>query len=82
MLSSGARLRNALLATHPSAPACLRGNAKTGFHQNDANWTNRMILGDRLQVMASLAKREGLRGHVQCIYSDPPYGIKFNSNFQ
>ena len=41
-----------------------------------------MILGDSLQVMASLAEREGLRGQVQCIYIDPPYGIKFNSNFQ
>ncbi|MGA7234522.1 MAG: site-specific DNA-methyltransferase [Bryobacteraceae bacterium] len=41
-----------------------------------------MILGDSLQVMASLAEREGLRGQVQCIYMDPPYGIKFNSNFQ
>ena len=41
-----------------------------------------MILGDSLQVMASLAEREGLRGQVQCIYFDPPYGIKFNSNWQ
>ena len=41
-----------------------------------------MILGDALNVMASLAEREGLRGKVQCIYIDPPYGIKFNSNFQ
>ena len=41
-----------------------------------------MILGDSLQVMASLAEREGLRGKVQCVYFDPPYGIKFNSNFQ
>jgi adenine-specific DNA-methyltransferase len=41
-----------------------------------------MILGDSLHVMASLAEREGLRGKVQCIYFDPPYGIKFNSNFQ
>ncbi len=57
-------------------------NAKTEFYQHDANWTNRMILGDSLQVMASLAEREGLRGKVQCIYLDPPYGIKFNSNFQ
>ena len=56
--------------------------AKTEFYQHDANWTNRMILGDSLQVMASLAEREGLRGQVQCIYLDPPYGIKFNSNFQ
>lgn len=57
-------------------------NAKTEFYQHDANWSNRMILGDSLQVMASLAEREGLRGRVQCIYFDPPYGIKFNSNFQ
>jgi adenine-specific DNA-methyltransferase len=55
---------------------------KTEFYQHDANWTNRMILGDSLQVMASLTEREGLRGKVQCIYIDPPYGIKFNSNFQ
>jgi len=52
------------------------------FYQHDANWSNRMILGDSLQVMASLAEREGLRGQVQCAYIDPPYGIKFNSNFQ
>ncbi len=57
-------------------------DAKTEFYQHDANWSNRMILGDSLQVMASLAEREGLRGKVQCIYLDPPYGIKFNSNFQ
>jgi adenine-specific DNA-methyltransferase len=55
---------------------------KTEFYQHDQNWTNRMILGDSLQVMASLAEREGLRGKIQCIYLDPPYGIKFNSNFQ
>ena len=58
------------------------GEAQTEFYQHDANWSNRMILGDSLQVMASLAEREGLRGKVQCIYIDPPYGIKFNSNFQ
>ena len=57
-------------------------DAQTEFYQHDANWSNRMILGDSLQVMASLAEREGLRGKVQCIYIDPPYGIKFNSNFQ
>ncbi len=56
--------------------------AKTEFYQHEAHWSNRMILGDSLQVMASLAEREGLRGKVQCIYIDPPYGIKFNSNFQ
>jgi adenine-specific DNA-methyltransferase len=58
------------------------GVDKTEFYQHDQNWTNRMILGDSLQVMASLAEREELRGKVQCIYFDPPYGIKFNSNFQ
>jgi adenine-specific DNA-methyltransferase len=58
------------------------GVDKTDFYHHDQNWTNRMILGDSLQVMASLAEREGLRGKVQCIYMDPPYGIKFNSNFQ
>ena len=58
------------------------GADRTDFYQHQANWSNRMILGDSLQVMASLAEREGLRGQVQCIYIDPPYGIKFNSNFQ
>ncbi len=58
------------------------GVDKTEFYQHDQNWSNRLILGDSLQVMASLAEREGLRGKVQCIYLDPPYGIKFNSNFQ
>ncbi len=58
------------------------GADKTDFYQHEQNWSNRMILGDSLQVMASLAEREGLRGKVQCIYFDPPYGIKFNSNFQ
>ena len=57
-------------------------DARTEFYQHDANWSNRMILGDSLQAMASLSEREGLRGKVQCIYIDPPYGIKFNSNFQ
>ena len=58
------------------------GVDRTEFYQHDQNWSNRMILGDSLQVMASLTEREGLRGKVQCIYLDPPYGIKFNSNFQ
>lgn len=58
------------------------GADKTEFYQHEQNWTNRLILGDSLQVMASLAERESLRGQVQCIYFDPPYGIKFNSNFQ
>lgn len=52
------------------------------FYEHDANWSNRMILGDSLQVMASLAEREKLRGKVQMVYIDPPYGIKFGSNWQ
>jgi adenine-specific DNA-methyltransferase len=56
--------------------------AATEFYQHDQHWSNRMISGDSLSVMASLAEREGLRASVQCIYFDPPYGIKFNSNFQ
>src|ERR1700733_5894433 len=59
-----------------------KGVDKTEFYQHDQNWSNRMILGDSLHVMACLAEREGLRGKVQCVYFDPPYGIKFNSNFQ
>lgn len=57
-------------------------DAKTEFYAHDANWANRMILGDSSLVMASLAERENLRGKVQMIYFDPPYGIKFNSNWQ
>ena len=56
--------------------------AEVEFYKHQKKWSNRMILGDGLQVMASLAEREGLKGQVQAIYIDPPYGIKFNSNFQ
>ncbi len=56
--------------------------ARTEFYAHEQNWQNRMILGDALMVMANLAERENLRGKVQCIYMDPPYGIKFNSNWQ
>jgi adenine-specific DNA-methyltransferase len=52
------------------------------FYQHSANWSNRMILGDSLNVMASLSEREALRGKVQMIYIDPPYGVKFGSNWQ
>ncbi len=52
------------------------------FYQHEQNWSNRLILGDSLQVMASLAEKEGLRGKVQMIYIDPPYGIRFGSNWQ
>ena len=56
--------------------------ASAGFYQHEQHWSNRMILGDSLSVMASLAERERLEGKVQCIYFDPPYGIRFNSNWQ
>ncbi|PBB39602.1 site-specific DNA-methyltransferase [Mesorhizobium sp. WSM3868] len=56
--------------------------AEVEFYRHTRKWSNRMILGDALQVMSSLAEREGLKGQVQAIYIDPPYGIRFNSNFQ
>jgi adenine-specific DNA-methyltransferase len=56
--------------------------ARTEFYAHEQNWSNRMILGDSLLVMGSLAERERLRGQVQTIYFDPPYGIRFNSNWQ
>ena len=52
------------------------------FYRHAQNWTNRMILGDSLLVMGSLAEKEGLKGKVQMIYMDPPYGISFRSNWQ
>ena len=58
------------------------GADRTEFYQHEGYWQNRMVLGDSLQVMASLSEREGLQGKVQCIYIDPPYGIRFGSNFQ
>jgi adenine-specific DNA-methyltransferase len=55
---------------------------RVDFYHHDQHWTNRMILGDSLLVMTSLAEKEGLKGKVQTIYLDPPYGIKFGSNWQ
>jgi adenine-specific DNA-methyltransferase len=55
---------------------------KVEFYQHDQKWANRMILGNSLQVMTSLAEKEGFKGKVQMIYIDPPYGIKFGSNWQ
>jgi adenine-specific DNA-methyltransferase len=52
------------------------------FYHHEQNWTNRMILGDSLLVMTSLGEKEGLKGKVQLIYVDPPYGITFDSNWQ
>ena len=55
---------------------------KIDFYHHEQNWTNRLILGDSLLVMNSLSEKEGLRGKVQTIFIDPPYGIKFGSNWQ
>jgi adenine-specific DNA-methyltransferase len=55
---------------------------KVDFYHHEQNWSNRLILGDSLLVMTSLAEKEGLKGKVQAIYLDPPYGIKFGSNWQ
>jgi adenine-specific DNA-methyltransferase len=63
-------------------PEGWKGDATASYYHDEGNWQNRMILGDSLLVMASLAEREGLRGKAQCIYIDPPYGIRFNSNWQ
>lgn len=52
------------------------------YYRHDMNWKNRLIQGDSLLVMNSLLKREGMAGKVQCIYMDPPYGIKYGSNWQ
>ena len=55
---------------------------KVEFYQHQQHWSNRLILGDSLMAMTSLAEKEGLKGKVQTIYFDPPYGIKFGSNWQ
>jgi len=52
------------------------------FYRHEVGWTNRLILGDSLLVMNSLLVKEGMAGKVQMIYMDPPYGIKYSSNFQ
>lgn len=52
------------------------------YYQHSANWRNRLILGDSLLVMNSLLNREGMKGKVQCVYFDPPYGIKYGGNWQ
>ena len=57
-------------------------NQKVDFYHHEQNWSNRLILGDSLLVMTSLAEKEGLKGKVQTIFFDPPYGIKFGSNWQ
>lgn len=83
----GSMLRDAATAYQLNMFADFNGgpeefDEKVEFYQHEQNWTNRLILGDSLLVMASLAEKEGLRGKVQTIYIDPPYGIKFGSNWQ
>ena len=88
----GSSLREAAAAYQLNMFADFNGMAdgdfarKVDFYSHDADnqpkWSNRLILGDSLLVMASLAEKEGLRGRVQMIYLDPPYGIKFGSNWQ
>ena len=70
-------------ASSPTSTACPRTSTdRVDFYHHEGNWSNRMILGDSLLVMTSLAEKEGLKGKVQMIYIDPPYGIKFGSNWQ
>jgi adenine-specific DNA-methyltransferase len=64
------------------AEPALPAREARAYYRYDVDWANRLILGDSLQVMTSLARREGLAGQVQMIYVDPPYGIKFSSNWQ
>ena len=71
------RLQQALFDVSELDPA-----KAVDFYKHDMNWSNRMILGDSLVVMSSLLERERLGGQVQCVYLDPPYGVKYNSNFQ
>ena len=84
-ISAQAIIRNAL---REDAERSLFGNPEQAyseavqFYKHDVDWANRLILGDSLQVMSSLAHRENLAGKVQMIYIDPPYGIKFGGNFQ
>ena len=53
-----------------------------GYYKHSDNWQNRLIQGDSLLVMNSLLNREGMKGQVQCIYFDPPYGIRYGGNWQ
>ena len=75
-------LRNSISSRTSTDSGRLEGGCHRELLPRRGHWQNRMILGDSLLVMASLSEREGLRGKVQCIYMDPPYGIRFNSNWQ
>lgn len=72
------RLRQLKLFAEPELPF----DKRIEFYQHEMDWANRLILGDSLLVMNSLKERELMEGKVQMIYMDPPYGIKYSSNFQ
>jgi adenine-specific DNA-methyltransferase len=59
-----------------------RRNDAIEFYQHKDKWTNRLIAGDSLVIMNSMLEKEGMAGQVQVVYIDPPYGIKYGSNFQ
>ena len=73
---------NGQIPLFPTYGSSLNEIEAVEFYKHDTEWANRMVLGDSLQVMTSLAEREKLRGKVQMVYIDPPYGIKFGSNWQ
>lgn len=64
----------------PEQPLPLREAVE--FYQHTRGWKNRLVAGDSLLVMNSLLEKEGMAGKVQMVYLDPPYGIKYGSNFQ
>ena len=75
----GRRGRARADACSPTSTGWTTSTSWSSSTSTTSNWTNRLILGDTLLVMASLAEKERLRGKVQCVYFDPPYGIKFGS---
>ncbi len=74
--------RSAPIQTHLFEPFDLPLEKQLDFYRHEMGWTNRLILGDSLLVMNSLLVKEGMAGKLQMVYIDPPYGIKYASNFQ
>lgn len=74
--------QTSLFAAETPAERMRRRRESIEFYQHDVNWTNRMIAGDSLVIMNSMLEKEGMAGQVQMVYIDPPYGIKYGSNFQ
>ena len=71
-----------MFAAETPAERMRRRRESIEFYQHGVDWTNRMIAGDSLVIMNSLLEKEGMAGQVQMVYIDPPYGIKYGSNFQ